>query len=584
MKQNYSTPGILIFFDIVNCVTYNIIINITTNDNKIFLWDNTQNDKYFLRDGTNTINFTFNKKNIIIGVLMSDPTYDSYFFLNKFDVKYNFSNLMLNFNFNENIFRDVFLKNVFLINLEKRPDRLNKMNVLLNYHNINYTRINAIDGTLLADEFNNIKNTKITSLGAYGNLLTNIEIIKMAKKNNYQYIVIFEDDLIFHKQFNEKLKNISLIPNDWKILYFGSSQRVGTINKIKKNKYYYKAQQSRGTFAIIINHSIFDELIELWESKYENSDMALEHIQNKYNCYVMWENLIIADLSESNIQDSRDNETYATKFGWNLELYLFSPNVTILLPVFNGENYLTECIKSVLEQNYYYFELIIINDCSVDKTTDIINLFDDKRIKIINNEKNMGLPESLNIGLKNTQTKYITWISHDNIFETSAISKMVNYLENNTNCNLVIGGHCKFNVNNVTQYIKPVIYSSMDIIFYFHGVACFMFTKSISDKIGYYDNDLNGVEDWDYFIRILENEPFRNGIIDEQLYKYRCHPEQNTHKINLQDLTFKLCEKIIERNYNFTKNYNLNQYLKKTKNKYIREYFFGFNDSYMFSY
>lgn len=70
--------------------------------------------------------------------------------------------------------------------------------------------------------------------------------------------------------------------------------------------------------------------------------------------------------------------------------------ISVVLATYNDEKYIKEAIDSVLDQTYRDFELIIIDDGSSDRTADIICSYDDKRIIFIQNERNMGLPYSLN--------------------------------------------------------------------------------------------------------------------------------------------------------------------------------------------
>ena len=79
------------------------------------------------------------------------------------------------------------------------------------------------------------------------------------------------------------------------------------------------------------------------------------------------------------------------------------PQISIVLPTFNGEAYLAESIESILSQSFEDFELIIVNDCSTDRTAEIIEQYvkKDSRVKSIYNDVNQRLPKSLNIGFEN---------------------------------------------------------------------------------------------------------------------------------------------------------------------------------------
>jgi GR25 family glycosyltransferase involved in LPS biosynthesis len=206
---------------------------------------------------------------------------------------------------------------IYLLNLKKDTTRLEKTTKLLNNHNIKYTIFEAIDGLTKETEFANLKTHKINSLGAYGCLLSHIEIYKDALTNNYNRILILEDDILIHKDIHNLFKTLK-IP-DWNLLYFGSSQRLGTWNNIEFiNKNIYKAYMSRGTFAYAIAKDILPKLINLPHN--QPIDLLLNDIPKKY---VIYPNLIISDVSTSNTQNSRDMNQFAKIMRWNLTEYDF---------------------------------------------------------------------------------------------------------------------------------------------------------------------------------------------------------------------------------------------------------------------
>ena len=89
--------------------------------------------------------------------------------------------------------------------------------------------------------------------------------------------------------------------------------------------------------------------------------------------------------------------------------------VSIILPTYNGKKYIRDSIESIINQTYTNWELIIVNDCSTDDTQKIIEEYQqkDKRIIVINNEKNLKLPASLNRGFEEASGEYYTWTSDD---------------------------------------------------------------------------------------------------------------------------------------------------------------------------
>ncbi|WP_342255287.1 glycosyltransferase family 2 protein [Acinetobacter baumannii] len=105
--------------------------------------------------------------------------------------------------------------------------------------------------------------------------------------------------------------------------------------------------------------------------------------------------------------------------------------VSVVLPAYNAELYLKEAIESVLAQSFADFELIVINDGSVDKTEDIILSYNDSRIVYVKNEKNLGLIGTLNKGMSLVKGKYIARMDADDICFPQRFAKQVDFLEQN---------------------------------------------------------------------------------------------------------------------------------------------------------
>lgn len=105
--------------------------------------------------------------------------------------------------------------------------------------------------------------------------------------------------------------------------------------------------------------------------------------------------------------------------------------VSVVLPAYNAELYLKEAIDSVLAQTFTDFELIILNDGSMDKTEEIILSYQDSRIVYVKNEKNLGLIGTLNKGMALAKGKYIARMDADDICFPERFSKQVTFLEKN---------------------------------------------------------------------------------------------------------------------------------------------------------
>jgi len=116
---------------------------------------------------------------------------------------------------------------------------------------------------------------------------------------------------------------------------------------------------------------------------------------------------------------------------------LQKPKISVILPVYNDEAFISETIESILNQTFQNFELIIINDGSSDSTYDMINSKKDDRIKLINNKKNHGIAYSLNRGLEMANSDFIARIDSNDIALPIRLEKQYTFLINNPNVGLV---------------------------------------------------------------------------------------------------------------------------------------------------
>lgn len=202
--------------------------------------------------------------------------------------------------------------------------------------------------------------------------------------------------------------------------------------------------------------------------------------------------------------------------------------VSIVLPTYNGEKYIKESVDSIINQSYADWELIIVNDCSSDSTLDIIKQYAraDKRIKIVTNKSNQKLPKSLNMGFQEAKGEYLTWTSDDNYYLPDALDKMVSYLDENIDCQMVVAD--MENINSEGKIIGRFATYDDELMLYNDCVgACFMYRKSVKDLVGEYDSNWFLVEDYEYWLRILLQYGHIDRI-DEVLYRYRYHDNSLT--------------------------------------------------------
>lgn len=107
------------------------------------------------------------------------------------------------------------------------------------------------------------------------------------------------------------------------------------------------------------------------------------------------------------------------------------PKISVIVPVYNVEKYLSECLDSIINQTFPDFEIICVNDCSTDKSGNILEDYSrkDNRIKIFYHQFNQGLGAARNTGLKNAHGKYVQFLDSDDYFELTLLEEMYNHAE-----------------------------------------------------------------------------------------------------------------------------------------------------------
>lgn len=201
-----------------------------------------------------------------------------------------------------------------------------------------------------------------------------------------------------------------------------------------------------------------------------------------------------------------------------------SPKVSVLMSVYSGEKYLREAIDSILNQTFTDFEFLIINDGSTDRTAEILQSYDDPRIKIINNEKNMGLTKSLNKGLRMASGKYIARMDADDVSLSQRLEKEVNFLNQKKNIGLVGTYYLLINEKGSVLYAVKLLTDERELkekllIGNQFGHGSVMFRRECIEKVGLYREEFKSSQDYDLWLRISEVYGVAN--IPEPLYKWR---------------------------------------------------------------
>lgn len=207
------------------------------------------------------------------------------------------------------------------------------------------------------------------------------------------------------------------------------------------------------------------------------------------------------------------------------------PKVSVIMPVYNGEKYLQEAIDSILGQTYQDFEFIVINDCSTDRTEDIILSYTDSRLIYVKNDKNLRIAATLNKGLNLAKGEYIARMDADDIAVPCRFERQVDILDKKPRLGVVGSSVILFGEEIPEQeFMFPTSAKQTKAnMFYFTSLAhpTVMIRKEILNKYKLcYELDYEGLEDYVLWWRIAKYSDIAS--IKRPLLYYRQHKGQVT--------------------------------------------------------
>jgi len=247
--------------------------------------------------------------------------------------------------------------------------------------------------------------------------------------------------------------------------------------------------------------------------------------------------------------------------------------VSVVIPMYNAEKYIAETLKSVFNQTYQNFEVIVVNDCSKDGSLKIVEEFQKNHdnLIIINNEKNMHVAESRNIGVARARGEWVAFLDADDIWLETKLEKQLNAL-NEANASLCYTSQIliddngnesgrAFIVKETTSYKKllkqNIICMSTSIV-----------KKELCEKYPFKNPEIH--EDFIFWLEILKNENVNPVGIVEPLIKYRLTlGSKSRNKFKSVKMTYKTYKKV-GLNF-FAAHYNLMFYIIRSFKKYYQK-------------
>ncbi len=250
--------------------------------------------------------------------------------------------------------------------------------------------------------------------------------------------------------------------------------------------------------------------------------------------------------------------------------------VSIIMNCHNGSKFLSESIKSVLDQSYDNWELIFFDNISTDKSLFIAKSFNDQRIKIHISKKLLNLYEARNKALQEIKGHYVCFLDTDDVWEKNKLEKQVNFLDDNPNYSMVYSNYYILNFkkqkNLRFESVLPHGKITKDLLkLYTIGILTTCIKSKIFKEFNFEDH-YNIIGDFDFFIKL--SKFYEIGCIQEPLAAYRVH-SNNYSKKNLKIYINELKE-WLKKNSSIQKEMNLSLF-------YLRYYLFKLKIKYLFS-
>ena len=208
-----------------------------------------------------------------------------------------------------------------------------------------------------------------------------------------------------------------------------------------------------------------------------------------------------------------------------------SPLVSVVIPVYNGSNYVREAIDSALAQTYKNIEILVIDDGSTDNTLEILQSYGDK-IRIFHKE-NGGVSTALNMGIKNMHGEWFAWLSHDDLWLPENIERKIGYINEYPDYKICYGEMDYINSEHKILKIyntKGRWYPKGKMLRHMLRCGCticgitILINKECFERIGLFNENLRYCQDYEFWYRL--GREYDMGLCRGKYSQTRVHPAQ----------------------------------------------------------
>ena len=375
-------------------------------------------------------------------------------------------------------------------------------------------------------------------------------------KNKNEYLVKKNNSL---KDRNDRLKDKNLKLKNRNDRLKDKNQRLKDRNdRLKDKNQIFKDKNQRlkdRNDRLKDKNQIFKDKIQTFKIKNKSLVKKLAFINmNEFLCNSYISPIVKAPFSNEDKKCFAFMD-YLSEYLTNIALNSDKPLISVILPIFNRKDRCLVAINSVLNQSYENFELIIVDDCSDDGTSDVLNSLNDGRIKIITHDENKGVSAARNSALKVAKGEYVAYLDSDNDWDLNYLSSMIGAFLKLPDADALYSGQILYHEFDSEPFAvrfgafnKSLLHNRNYI-----DLNCFCHKLNVYDKLGGFDEDLLKFVDWDFILRISNNLKIYSVPVLLSYYYHHTHDKRVSFVYNDTDVTyFDSASKIIDKNiYNY---------------------------------
>lgn len=228
--------------------------------------------------------------------------------------------------------------------------------------------------------------------------------------------------------------------------------------------------------------------------------------------------------------------------------------VSIVIPAYNVELYLSQTLKFALASDYEDFEIIVVNDGSHDRTEEVARSFGGK-VRVIA-QANGGMSAARNKGISSTDSEFIALLDADDLWHPQKLGLQVHLLQQRPEIGLVFG---EFRLwDGIADPVFPKQRIGCELVpelggWIYHKFvltnwalpSTLLFRRSVVDEIGLFSTDDSKTDDWEYMVRASRHCQFEK--LKDIVVLYRQHPSQLSRKLSPVDVTYEMRERMIQK-------------------------------------